>query len=194
MSMNCSEILRNFSSWKGSTSSAISAYQAKGSTTQADDDAIILKEKEMLDASLCISEAINNLGSTSSDIAALHEKILAKTAELHKGEADISIAKDRVTYIRNPERNTSNYESWFPIDRPLHPASIVILIALSIFMGVFFLLSLMSAFDVTVMLYMDPAYSNRSNFILWLREQFTTSFWVVLVVLISVVIYFVKRN
>ena len=191
--MDCSNILSNFSSWKGSTSSAISAYQAKRSTTHAEDDAILLKEKEMLDASLCISEAINKLTGTSSDIAALHEKILAKTAELHNGEADISIAKDRVAYIRNPERKTSNYESWFPIDRPLHPASIVILIALSIFLGVFFALSVLSAADIQLMFYI-PATANRSSFMIWLQEQMTFSFWLVLIVLISVVIYFVKRN
>lgn len=193
MPIDCSQLLSNFSSWKGSTSSAISAYQAKGSTTHAEDDAILLKEKEMLDASLCILDAINKLTGTSSDIAALHEKILAKTTELHNGEADISIAKDRVAYMRNPERKTSNYESWFPIDRPLHPASIVILIALSIFLGVFFLLSVLSAADMQLMFYV-PATVNRSSFMIWLQEQMTFSFWVVLIVLISVVIYFVKRN
>jgi len=174
-------------------SSDISAYQAKASTTKKEDDEMLLKEKEIADASLCISDEINKLTGTSSDIAALHEKILAKTVELENGETDISIAKDRVAYIRNPERKTSNYESWFPIDRPLHPASIVILIALSIFLGVFFLLSVLSAADIQLMFYV-PATASRSSFMIWLQEQMTFSFWVVLIILISVVIYFVKRN
>lgn len=193
MSIDCSKLLSNFDSWKASMSSDISAYQAKASTTKKEDDEMLLKEKEIADASLCISDEINKLTGTSSDIAALHEKILAKTVELENGETDISIAKDRVAYIRNPERKTSNYESWFPIDRPLHPASIVILIALSIFLGVFFLLSVLSAADIQLMFYV-PATASRSSFMIWLQEQMTFSFWVVLIILISVVIYFVKRN
>ena len=196
MPLDCTNLSTSFDAWEAATRAAITGYQGSGSsatpTTQAQDDAMLTLENDMGDATACILNKINTLGASSTDIAALQLQILDKTTKLADADKDISVAKDRVAYIRHPEQNTSNYESWFPIDRPIHYTSLIIIIALSIFLGVFYILMMLSVFNLDLVLYIEPIY-NISPFFMWLSQQLTLSFWVVLIVLISVVIYFVKR-
>jgi hypothetical protein len=191
---DCSTFLERFPTWNTTTKASITAYQNKGSTTQADNTAIILLEKDILDASLCVGNAIKDLSSSSGDVASIHEQIGKLTADLEEAEKDVRVAKNRVAYIRHPEQQTSNYESWFPIDRPIHVVSLIVLMSLCIFMGIFFLLILMAAMGMNIMLYIPPQLRNTSPFLIWLSMQMTWSFGIMLVILISVVIYFVNRK
>jgi hypothetical protein len=150
-------------------------------------------QNEMQSATLCILDEINKLSASSTDISTLQVDILNKTTELANAEKDIELAKTRVEYIRNPEQHTSNYESWFPIDRPIHIVSLFVLIGLTVFLGTFYILVILSAFDIDLNFYTRPIYGQSSTF-MWISQQLTISFWIVLIVLISVVIYFVKRN
>jgi hypothetical protein len=196
MPIDCTQLLApgSFSTWKANTASAITSYQAKGSTTSADNDTMLLLEKDMLDASLCLSTAINTLSSTSSDIAELNEQILQKSKELSRAEEDIAIAKDRVGYLRHPERNTSNYESWFPIDRPISIFSLILILCITIFLAVFLILLFLSFCGVDITVFIAQSYGQRNPVVSFIMDQFTVSFWILLIAFISVVIYFVKRN
>ena len=180
--------------WATTTSAAISAYQSKGSTTQADNDAMLRLQQEILTASLCLSTAINELSSTSSDIAGLNEEILQKSKELSEAQEDITIAKDRVAYMRHPERNTSNYESWFPIDRPISIFSLIFILCLTIFLAVFCILLTLSSIGVDITVFVSPSYLQQNTAVSMIMQQFTVSFWILLIAFISVVVYFVKRN
>jgi ABC-type multidrug transport system permease subunit len=113
--------------------------------------------------------------------------------QIKQEEANASIARDRVAYIRHPERHVSNYESWFPIDRPIHSLSLIILIAITIFLGVFYIFVLMSLFNFNLVFYTGQNYATNP-WIAWISQQLTLSFWITLIILIAVVIYFVKRN
>jgi len=196
MPFDCSKLSTagEFNAWKAATSAAITAYQAKGSTTKADDDAMFLLEKEMVTASQCLSTAIYGLGSTSTDIANLNQQILEKSLQLSQAEEDISIAKDRVGYVRNPERNTSPYESWFPIDRPISIFSLILLICICIFMGVFLILLTLSTIGIDLTIFLNPMYTPQNEVVNMILQQFTVSFWIMVIILISVVIYFLKRS
>jgi ABC-type multidrug transport system permease subunit len=182
-----------FDSWEAETRSSVSTLQG-GSTqpggVQAD---FLAVQNDIQAATVCILNEINRLGTSSTDISMLHQKILEKTMALSNGERDISLAKDRVAYIRHPEQNTSNYESWFPIDRPIHSLSLIVLIAITIFLGVFYIFVLMSLFNFNLVFY--SAQNSATNpWFAWISQQLTLSFWITLIILIAVVIYFVKRN
>jgi hypothetical protein len=197
MPVVCSDVLRNqasFTAWKADIASKISTYQSKGSATQQDRNDILVAENDILAVSLCMANSLNSVGGASSDIANLDQQILEMTQQLENSEADIKIAKDRVAYMRHPERNTSSYESWFPINRPISFVALITLISLSVFLAIFLILIAFSAFGMDLMLYINPAYINKSPLLLWIYQQFTTSFWIMVLVLISVVIYFMRRN
>jgi len=196
MPIDCTSLLQgtNFSTWNAATSAAITTYQAKTTTTQAEDDTMLVLEKDMLDASMCVSNAINNISSTSSDIADMNEQIINKSLELASAQEDINVAKDRVGYIRHPERNTSPYESWFPIDRPISVFSLILIMCISIFMGVFLILLVLSYIGIDLTIYMAESSGPPNPMVEAILSQFTVSFWILLIAFISVVIYFVKRN
>jgi hypothetical protein len=183
-----------FTRWKSDTSAAITTYQGLTSTTDAQDKEMAQLEKDMLDASLCVSTAIHTLGSTSSSIAELNEQILRKSTELSQAEEDIAIAEDRVANIRHPERNVSNYEGWFPIDRPVSVFSLIVILCITIFMGIFLLLILLSFAGINVMMLIDSFSIGDSPVVAAIMQQFTVSFWILLIAFISVVVYFVKRT
>jgi peptidoglycan hydrolase-like protein with peptidoglycan-binding domain len=183
-----------FTGWKAATSTAITTYQALNSPTQAQTEGMLELEKEMLDASLCISTSIHTLSSASSSIADLNQQILKKTAELSQANEDISIAKDRVANVRHPERNTSNYEGWFPIDRPISVFSMIVILCITIFLGVFLILLALSFGGVDIIMYSKSFGMENNPFIAAIAQQFTVSFWILLIAFISVVVYFVKRT
>jgi len=179
-----------YNAWEDNMKKSINSNQNGGSQSEHE---LLKLENDMQSVTFCILNEINKLGASSTDIAEMQQNILSKTAELAEAEKDIALAKDRVAYIRHPEEHTSNYESWFPINRPMNSISLIILIAISIFLGMFYILMLLSAFDLDIVLYMSPKYY-ISPFFMQIMQQLTVSFWVVLIALIAVVIYFVKRK
>lgn len=193
MPNNCEKYLKDFDSWKGSTSAAISKYQSKGSTTIGDEQEFNKTEQEMLEASICISEEIKRLSSSSNSIASLHEEIIKKTSELSQVEKDIAVAKDRVAYIRHPERVTSHYENWFPINRPISIFSMILLTFITSFLLIFLIFLILSYVGINISMFSQTS-SERSGIMSLIFEQFTISFWLLLLAFISVIIYFVSRK
>lgn len=189
----CDKYLKNFDSWRSSARAAISNYQSKGSATIADEQQFNQTEQEMLEASVCISEEVKRLSSSSNSIASLHEKIIEKTSELSQAEKDITVAKDRVAYIRHPERMTSHYENWFPINRPISIFSMILLTFITLFLVIFLLFLLLSYCGMNVTMFSQSS-GERSEFMSFLSEQFSISFWLLLLAFISVIIYFVTRK
>jgi hypothetical protein len=190
---NCARYLNDFNSWRSSASAAISNYQSKGSATIADEQQFNQTEQEMLEASVCISEEVKRLSSSSNSIASLHEKIIEKTSELSQAEKDITVAKDRVAYIRHPERMTSHYENWFPINRPISIFSMILLTFITSFLLIFLIFLFLSYIGMNITMF-SQINRERSGIMSFLFEQFTISFWLLLLAFISVIIYFVTRK
>lgn len=65
---------------------------------------------------------------------------------------DLKIAEERVATLRHPEKDKSYYESWFPINRPLSKPSIIIILAIGIFLFVisFFIIMKSVGFNLNV--------------------------------------------
>jgi hypothetical protein len=145
--------------------------------------------------SLCLQEKIGAMANGATTISTAHEDILNINDQIAEEEANAAVAQERVGYVRHPERQVSSYESWFPMDRPMHKLTLIILISISIFLGVFLFLIMMSVFGVDVFLYVKPSAGsyNRSSYFYQLYSQLTLPFWIALVVLISVILYFAYR-
>ena len=67
-------------------------------------------------------------GSMNTAIATLEQQIMNKKKELTARASDANIAKDRASSVVRPELNSSYYDSWFPLNRPLKRAAIPILV------------------------------------------------------------------
>jgi len=65
-------------------------------------------------------------GSTA--ISNLENEIDRKKKELETKLVDASIAKDRASSVVRPELQSSYYDSWFPLNRPLKRAAVPILV------------------------------------------------------------------
>jgi len=198
MPIDCTTLLvtnnGNFPAWKDATSARITTYQAKPSVTREETEAMFAVEKDLFDASTCLTNAITGLSSTTSTIAELNEQILQKSKELSQAEQDIAVAKDRVGYLRHPERNTSSYESWFPIDRPISVFSLILIMCITVFLGVFLILLVLSFAGVNLGMFIDQSYKDPNPVIGFIVQQFTVSFWLLLIAFIVIVVYYVKRT
>ena len=139
----------------------------------------------------CLQQKINANANVPTTISNNHEDILSLQDEIKQEEINASIAKDRVEFIRHPEQNVSNYESWFPIDHPLQKITVIVLISINIFMFTFLFLIMMSLAGYDVYLYTQPRreFIQRTTFG-WLYSQLTPPFWIAFVVIISIVLYY----
>ena len=139
----------------------------------------------------CLQQKITANANVPTTISYNHEDILSLQDEIKQEEINASIAKDRVEFIRHPEQNVSNYESWFPIDHPLQKITVIVLISINIFMFTFLFLIMMSLAGYDVYLYTQPRreFIQRTTFG-WLYSQLTPPFWIAFVVIISIVLYY----
>jgi hypothetical protein len=185
-----------FSNWsQGYTSSLniLAGLTTIPSTTQQ--TTLIQSTTDIMNMNMCLQEKVRKNYGLANSIHSSQDQIQELNKQIEQEEANASVSKDRVAYMRNPERDVSNYESWFPIDRPMHTFSLVIIISISLFISIFALLMLVSFMGINLSLFIDPAISvTRSSWTYWLYTQVTPVTWAILIVLIAVVIYFMKRN
>lgn len=179
--------------WRTTIANHIATLQAATSKSAANDAILAQVKASLVEVDGCVNDKISNLSNASGNIAKLNEDILSATEKLHQAEKDIQVAKDRVGYIRHPERNTSNYESWFPIDRPISIFSMILLVCLTLFLGTFLLLLILSFAGINLVIF-SPGGREENPIVTMILEQLTFSFWVVLIILVSVVIYFTSKK
>jgi hypothetical protein len=130
-----------FKTWKDAsdiTLNSISPTSASGATepTALETTTLVQVSNQIFDTELCINEKMGALYSTTNSIQKAQEDIIRLTNEIAEAEEHTNVAKNRVEYIRNPDDNTSFYESWFPIYRPMYKESIPIFIGIIVFLGV----------------------------------------------------------
>jgi len=104
-----------------------------------------LKEKTTLTGAESgeISDAVSALttkagANPANAVATSSAALNTLKAEIKQAQEDLQIAEERVATLRNPGKDKSYYESFFPINRPLTQTTIIILLAIGIF---FFVLS-----------------------------------------------------
>jgi len=112
----------------------------------------------------CLESNIINLQSSSTTIAILQGSLASVAKEIEEAKNDLSIAKDRVASIKDPERVASYYESWFPMYRPLKHNTIPLLIGLSIFMFVIAVLLVFSYAGISFKLFLPVIGGNNASY------------------------------
>lgn len=112
-------------------------------------------------------------------------------AEIKQAQEDLQIAEERVATLRNPEKDKSYYESWFPINRPLTQTMIVILLAIGVFFFVlsFFIIIKALGFNLSMTTPWDnPELSNK--FIALFPPILVNNFNYILIGIIIILIIF----
>jgi hypothetical protein len=182
------------SSGSGSDSGSDSGSGSGSGSSPGSLPAIQAEIKGVLD---CIDGKIIDITTSTNTVFNRQYDIPTLEAEIEKEQVSMEISKRRLEYIRHPEKNTSPYQSWFPIDRPIQPITLITLITLTIFLSVFALLIALSAIgiDLTIITRLDSSINaNRYGMYYWLKSQLTVSSFVLVVILLAVIIYFVKRS
>jgi hypothetical protein len=176
----------NFNAWKLTTSNQLTSFAAtttSGSTppTTAESAKLIAVSADVFNTTACIQEQLTQLAGTTNTIHDTQQAILDVNEEIKKAEADVSIARDRVAYIRHPDEHTSYYESWFPIDRPMHKENIPYFVAATVFVVIFSTLVAFSlvGIDITIQLQ-----DKIRVYLLFLYSQFT---WLTLLLALALV-------
>ena len=169
-------------------------YDAWKSATQASLDSatpdIPSLQSSIFNTANCLNEKIHELSTLSTTDSNTQLQIENIQKQIADETKNLEIAGQRLASIKNKE--TSYYESWFPIERDIRPGSAAILLAVSVafcFISVAYLLQLMNVYIFVKYLGTSMYGFNISA----IFAQFTIAFWVVLIALISVVLYFVYK-
>lgn len=182
----------NFNSWKANYTASLNTYAAQtvepSSTQQTSLTGIM---NDIANMNLCLQSQVRSRTALPNTIYSSQQQVTDLKEQIKLEEENVSIARDRVRYIRHPEQNVSNYESWFPIDRPIHTFSLLIIMSITVFLGTFILLLILSFCGIDIIFYTETTtqYTGES----WIYDQISPLNIGLLIALISVVIYFMKR-
>lgn len=169
-------------------------YDTWKSVTQASLDSatpdIPSLQTNIFNTANCLNEKIRNLSTLSTADSNTQLQIEDIQKQIADEKKNLEIAGQRLASLKNNE--TSYYESWFPIERDIRPGSAAILLAISValsFISLGYILQLMNVYIFVK--YFGPTATGFD--ISAILGQFTIAFWILLVVLISVVLYFVYK-
>jgi hypothetical protein len=187
-----------FGIWKEITSTAInrlitSANTKNGQLSDGEKAEFEVLQKDVFNTLACLQEKQMGASSTTNDIHTSQARILELQEQLKQREEEVQIAKDRVAYIRDPDARPSYYQSWFPMDRPMRPTSIPIFIGIVVFFSMFIFMAILSVVGINISVLSAPG-SSSFSLLQWMQAQLTPGFWLVFVILVSVIIYFRARN
>jgi hypothetical protein len=185
----------NFNSWKQTVSAqlnSISSTTISGSTQPSLAEAAKLNTvaTDIFNTTACIQEQLTLLSGTTNSIHDTQQGILDINDQILQAEADVNIARDRVAYIRHPEQHTSYYESWFPIDRPMHKENVSYFVAATVFVVMFSILVGFSLIGFDISIIIQPRLQQTVSYII---SQFT---WLTLFQILIMIysIYFLKGS
>jgi hypothetical protein len=185
-----------FNAWKNATSAQLNAITANAQSgsvqpSPAESATFSTLSADILNTTVCIQSQITNLAGASNQIHSIQEEIMNTKDAITQSEADSSVARDRVAYIRHPERQTSYYESWFPMDRPMHTGSVPIFVGLTVFVILFGILLILSFLGVDFNIVIHPT---LQVFIMYLYSQFTWLTFIQAVLAVYTIYYFTHRQ
>jgi hypothetical protein len=185
-----------FNTWKNDTSTqlnTISANAQSGAIQPSPTESTMFStlSADILSTTSCIQSQLGTLSGTSNQIHSLQQEIMNTKDAIAQSEADLSIARDRVAYIRHPERHTSYYESWFPMDRPMQKGSVPIFVGLTVFTLLFSLLLILSFMGVDFNIVIHP---RLQVFAQYVYSQVTWLTLVQALLTIYSIYYFTRRQ
>lgn len=184
----------NFTTWSMNHKATLNTYASKISPLSDSDKSDVSRIlDDVLSMKDCLEYQVKSNGNVHNTIYTSQQSVTDLNTQIAQEEANASIARDRVAYIRHPEQHVSNYESWFPIDRPIHTFSLIVLMSMTVFLGTFLILVILAMCGVNVIFYTDSNRSYKSNYS-WIRDQITPFSVATLIALVAVVIYFTQRK
>jgi hypothetical protein len=102
--------------------------------TQTTSDVISKKmnELKMLETDVqsvlgCLQKEIVQRENISSDIYDLHQQMKEKKEQVTTKDINVKSSKERAALLRDPYSETTVWESWFPLGRPLEKSSVPVL-------------------------------------------------------------------
>jgi hypothetical protein len=185
-----------FNAWKNATSAQLNGISANAQSgtlqpSSAESTTFSSLSADILNTTACIQSQLAHLSGTSNQIQTIQQQIMNTNDAIAQAREDSNIARDRVAYIRHPEQNTSYYESWFPMDRPMHTSSVPIFVAFTVFILLFCLLLILSSFGIDFNIVIHPTLQT------WARVVYSQFTWLTLVqTLLSIysIYYFMYRK
>lgn len=84
-------------------------------------------EKELQEAMGCLDKEINQRQAISSDIYSLQGQVKDKEKIVETKHTNVKAARERAHLLRDPSSETTVWESWFPLGRPLEKHSVPVL-------------------------------------------------------------------
>jgi hypothetical protein len=104
------------------------------SLTQAASDLISQKmnelktlERDVQSVLGCLQKEIVQRENISSDIYDLHQQMKEKNKQVITKDINVKSSKERAALLRDPYSETTVWESWFPLGRPLEKSSVPVL-------------------------------------------------------------------
>jgi len=126
------------------TANAIQEFVITSPTSKAEavrqkmSDLLAVEEK-LQRAMKCLDLEVNQRTALSADIYSLQDTAKEKSKLVDTKKVNVNAAKERAHLLRDPYTEVSNWESWFPLGRPLEKHSVPVLWFFSI---VFLILSI----------------------------------------------------
>jgi len=198
----CTDVIRarlqsldTFNAWKNTTSTQLNAISANAQNGSAqpsptESSTFATLSADIFNTTACVQSELTNLAGTTNTISQMQQEILTTSDAIIQAEADISISRDRVAYIRNPEQRTSYYESWFPLDRPMRAGNVPFFVGATVFIVLFGLLLILSFMGVDFSIIIHPTLLVNLQYIF---AQFT---WLTLIQGLALLyaLYYFTRN
>lgn len=192
--MACASILRemthdNFTNWKDRQRVAIEGI---GLTT--DEAAITSKESDLSQALSCLQNEITAQTQTSTSVTTLYDQknqLQKRIDDKHKSN---QVAKDRVALLTNPERKTTVYESWFPLQRPLKLSTVLILLVIGLFFISIFIGILLKQFGITLDISLETKIPGATAGFSKYINPLTLGLAGALVITIGVILYLIYKK
>ena len=94
--------------------------------------------ENILDSNIkCINKDILQRNEYSSRLYTLQQDIEVLRKEAAEKKQIVEEAKERSSLLENPYNNTTWWETWFPLGRPIRKENVPVLLSVSIFMLIF---------------------------------------------------------
>jgi hypothetical protein len=155
------------------------------------------RETDLISHLKCLQAEITRLTSGSSTVSDLYDQKALLQNEIKVKSDALRIAKDRAALLKNPEQNTTIYESWFPLQRPLRSTTLLILTVFSLFFMSVFLGLVMKqlgfSVDISLLVKVPGALSSIGSISRFLTPL-TLGLGASLLVCIGAIIYLVSKK
>jgi hypothetical protein len=181
-----------FSTWQTRTRNSVQGINA--ATTES---SVTLLESEVTNTIGCLETKIVEARSTASNVATLYTQHATLQSEYQAKTDGLKISQDRVKLLTHPEQNTTVYESWFPLQRPLETSSFLLLIVTSLFFFSVFVGLIAKQMGIFVELgymYTPAAPGGILALIMSKLNYMTVGLGVALVACLGVIIYLVTKK